>query len=205
MSYQRIELSNGEILEFPQEMSDNQITQAIYKEYPQYSPEVKKQNQFNQLKQQHPYLMSLAEKLQGYPQANELINKSAPYAEHLNRATQGTGLPNLSKGLFTMSDKLLRGLANMTPTGLAPSVNIQDPGFSQAQVPEVNPQIQRGSELVGNAIPLALGETPGILARGSREMANLPWTKRIAARPIEEAKELTKYRNVPHLPPKKKL
>lgn len=175
----------GQIHEFPDDATEDEINEIINKGSPaiQQSPE----EQMQGLQQQHPYLMKMAEALQNHPALNKAINQAAPYAEHFNRATQGTGLPNLSKGLFVTGDKFARALMNSTPTGVGlPAVDIPSPGWDEKQIPEVNPRIQQGAEIAGKTIPYAaalteampalrqvgtaLADTPGLRGAGTRAL-----------------------------------
>jgi hypothetical protein len=155
-----------------------------------------------QLKSEHPYLIGLSEALQKHPAINKAINKTAPYAEHLNRIVQGTGLPNLSKGFFTGSDKLLRGLASMTPTGVGlPNVDIPDPGFSEAVIPDINPAVQGGAEAIGQAIPYlaGLGSNVTRAQQLGEKLSDLPLTKKMASRALREALQTAKGREIGEL------
>ncbi len=151
-----------------------------------------KQSDIEDIQKEHPFLMKLAEALQKHPSLNKAIEKAAPYAEHFNRATQGTGLPNLAKGFFVGSDKLLRGLANATPTGVGlPDVNIPDPGWSQKEIAEVNPRIQKGAEITGEAIPYAaaLMESLPALRHVGTALADIPLTRGAGARALNRVQE----------------
>lgn len=163
-----------------------------------YSPDENTEDNLKELKKKHPYLIGLSEAIQKHPAINKSIEKSAPYIEHFNRAVQGTGLPNLSKGFFVGSDKLLRMLMNATPTGIAPPVNVPSPGWEEKQIPEVNPKIQRGAEILGETLPdLASFETgkPALTHLG-HAFKDLPLTQKMASRSLREAKGLAENREI---------
>ena len=160
------------------------------------------EQQQQSLSQEHPHLMKLAEMLQSHPSLNKAINSAAPYAEHFNRAVQGTGLPNAAKGAFVGIDKLARMLMNSTPTGAGlPDVNIPDPGWRNKEIPSVNPRIQKGSEIAGEAIPYsaALMEALPALRLGGEALADIPIRPGAGGRALNRAQELMEGSGNPRL------
>lgn len=189
---------NGVVHEFPDEATPEQINLALGGK-PLKPSSVQ---QMEGLQQEHPHLMKLAEMLQSHPSLNKAISTAAPYAEHFNRATQGTGLPNMAKGAFVGMDKLARMAMNAVPTGAGlPDVNIPDPGWSQKEIPSVNPRIQKGAEIVGEAIPYgaALMEALPALRMGGEALADLPIRPGAGGRALNRSQEMMEGGGNPRL------
>ncbi len=119
--------------------------------------------------QRNSYIMQLAKSLQNHPALNKGIQAAAPYAEHFNRAVQGTGLPNASREFFQSGSNLIRG-----PLNLIPGINIPDPKFNEMNIPEVNPELQRIGDIVGGIA----GYAPALAAQkgiqGAQALQKIP-------------------------------
>lgn len=114
-----VELPNGDIAEFPEGMSHDQISSVI-------RSHIGKSSNRN-MKSDDSYL-----------------SKAADIAQHFNRAVEGTGLPNAARGFFQSGSDIIRGVGN-----LIPGVNIPDPRFSDMPIEEVNPALQRLGDIAG--------------------------------------------------------
>lgn len=194
---QQIEV-NGEIHEFPDEATPEQINIALGGKPESYANE-----QYAAIKQQHPYLAKLSEALQSYPEINKAIEATAPYAEHFNRAVQGTGLPNLSKGFFKGGETAVRLLGDLAQTGAGPKAMLPATNISSAEIPVVNPHIQQGAEITGEIAPFLSSPS------GARAVVNaagdLPLTRNMAARALNESREFAKAREIGDLGVDKEL
>ena len=130
-------------------------------EWEVFSPEQGIASQIHEgLSTQHPYLMKLAEVIQRHPNINRGLNAAAPWAEHFNRATEGTGLPGASRNAFSGASDLLRFGAGFIPTGVAPKVDIPDPGWRNIPIEQVNPKIQSFVGAIGDVAPYFIGGAP---------------------------------------------
>ena len=140
----------------------------------------------------HPHLYKLAAALQRHPSLNKAVESAAPYAEHFNRATQGTGLPDLAQGLFEGGSDILRGVASLTPTGAGlPSVNIPDPGFGENSTEETHLPGMESNPLQQIARPAGYAATllnPERAAVKGAEIigSKLPTSKNLAAKISED-------------------
>lgn len=102
-----------------------------------YKPNGEEQR-LEQLSKQHPYLLKLAELLQGTPG----LEKAGNLAGKFNLGVEKTGLPSLAKGFLGSGVEMGRGLTN-----LIPGVNVPE-----SQYPELNvhPKFGKGFEIAGS-------------------------------------------------------
>jgi hypothetical protein len=142
---QQIELSNGEILEFPDEMTDIQIHNAIQKEYG-INKNNKEQGFFNKLPRNIG--AGFLEGIRGignFPHALHLPN--APYFEE-------TDFPKMLglTGAASLSDKLIRGLAQFAPALIAPEAELGSAGEAISKIPKLGQFLKSATS---QAIPQA--------------------------------------------------
>jgi hypothetical protein len=106
-------------------------------ELPQQPMMTSMEDQYTKQKQSHPYLMKIAELLQGSPTL-ESLGKGA---EHFTNAVEGTGLPSFSRGLYEPLIEAGRGITN-----LIPGVNIQKDKYSPVNI---NPYLGETARIAG--------------------------------------------------------
>lgn len=154
-------------------------------------------NQIENMQQGHPFLMALAKAIQKHPSLNKAINTASKGADVINKGTRATGLVNASRGLFQGGSDLLRGIAGIVPTGIAPSIDIPDPKFSEMPIEEEpifgmgkNP-LQHIGDPAGYASTLLAGalRAPGVVGHAAEALADIPISTRAGARALNRVRD----------------